>query len=75
MRQSFCVRPSLLLLSRYDTANDYITQETMFFEFEYFSFSFGFVEMFQFSFNSESSVKLSFQQNSWVEFSFSCLSW
>ena len=25
MRLSFCVRPSLLLLSRYDTAHDYIT--------------------------------------------------
>ena len=25
MRLSFCMRPSLLLLSRYDTANDYIT--------------------------------------------------
>ena len=42
--------------------------ETKFFEYEYFSFLFSFIEMFQFSFNFESFVKLSFLQNFWLNF-------
>ena len=49
-------------------------RETKFFEFEYFSFLFCFVEMFQGSLNSESSLKF-FSAEFSVEFSFSCLTW
>ena len=42
-------------------------RETKFFEFEYFSFLFSFVEMFQCSFNFESSVNF-FHQNSRLNF-------
>ena len=48
--------------------------KTEFFEFEYFSFFFSFVEKFQFSFNFESFLKF-FSAEFSVEFSFSYLTW